>query len=198
MAKVDSELPPSARLSSLFHSVNQHLEPDALTTIARSAKISRSHGGIIVPQDIATILAAGPFKEAFGDRDTQRRTIDAFKDWSHYESAHHLDPKNWKPYPIQTTLPTDNLLARAHIRALQEGSFKANNLHILAAVLGFNGGEPTEPLSFITGDTSSALLYRELIWARAKGIAVAGYGNSPEYALAQETIARNLELRRVA
>jgi|SRR3989344_1997775 len=183
--------------------LRQKLAPDALITVSRAARVSRSHGGVLVPQDMAAILASGPFRQAFGDRATWRGAVAGFRDWGSYEaelSRRRGDgigiPELLGDSQIRITASARGLIYRAQYHAQTDERSRADNLDLLVAILGDQGGDPVEPLSFMTGDTSSAILYRQLVLARARGISARGYLASEEHQLAQETIAATLAERR--
>jgi hypothetical protein len=182
--------------------LRQKLAPEALITVSRAARVSRSHGGILVPQDIAAILASGPFQKAFGDRNTWRGAVAGFRDWGSYEaelSRRRGDGINATELlgdsRIRITTSARGLLYQAHYRAQSDEREHAGNLDLLVTILGDQGGDPVEPLSFMTGDTSSSIMYRQLVLARARGVAIRGYLASEEYQLAQKTIATNIQKR---
>ena len=183
--------------------MRNELNHPALVTLAKAARVSEFHGGIIVPQDIAAVLAAGVFREAFGDREESRRAVEAFIDWARYEA--HSQGNNLSGShglilntDVRISQSTRDLIARARIDSLANGKTQAGNFNLLVTVLGARGGEPIEPLSFMRGGNSSPLINREEIYAKAAGITPKGYGSTVEHALAQQTIARNLALRQAA
>lgn len=183
--------------------VRNELTYQSLVTLSRAARVSEFHGGIIVPQDIAAVLAATTFRPAFGNRIDSRKAVVSFIDWAHYESTSRtsrlsLDHGTILNADARLTLDARDLIARAHNRALSDNRAKANDLDLLNTMLGVGGGEVVEPLSFMIGDRSSAILYREAIFARANNLRPFGYGSSYEHELAQQAIAHNLQQRRAA
>lgn len=183
--------------------VRNQLSSQALVTLAKAARVSEFHGGIIVPQDIAAVLAAGIFRVAFGDREESRKAVEAFIDWGRYEAHspnNNLSDNHGRILntDVRISQSTRDLIARARMDSLAGGKAHAGNFNLLVTLLGVNGGEPVEPLSFMRGGSSSPLINREEIYARAAGITPRGYGSTIEHALAQQTIARNLALRRAA
>jgi len=127
------------------------LAPDASTTLLRAHARSRERGRGLASQDIAVILADGPFREAFGDPDTRDRVV------------HALD--EWAPLGALTT-DAGEILALAFQNAQIRGRTSAQNIDLLTAVINLKG-DPIEPLTLLSGDAEDPYTYRMSILRRA-------------------------------